>query len=267
MIPESAASACATYDALAPIYDRFTHDYDHETWIARLLAASEGLRGPGRRVLDVACGTGRSFEPLLRRGWDVSACDVSPAMLEIARRRAGGSRRRLFTADMRALPGCGSFDLITCLDDAVNYLLTEEDLGAALASAAGLLGPGGVYVFDTNTLLTHRTAFAGEERFARDGWSFHWQGEGRRDLPAGGVATATVRGTSGARSIAARHVQRHHTIRSVCEQVRAAGLDVVSVLGQTTGCRLHRRAHALEHNKTVFVARRPIGRAVRKEPR
>jgi SAM-dependent methyltransferase len=265
MIPERGISARAAYDALAPIYDCFTADYDHETWLARLLAATEAVRGRGPGVLDVGCGTGRSCEPLIRRGFDVSACDISPAMLAVARRRLGTTTRRVFAADMRALPECGRFDLITCLDDAVNYLLTDADLTEAFSSVSRLLRPGGVYVFDTNTLRTHRTAFVHHHTVERGRWSFDWRGEGRTDSPAGALVTATLRATSAGGSITARHTQRHHPIRAVCERLRAAGLDVVSVFGQTTGAVLHRRPDDHAHTKTVFIARRPSDRLVRQE--
>jgi SAM-dependent methyltransferase len=75
-------------------------------------------------VLDVACGTGKSFRPLLRRGYEVTGCDISPPMLEQA--PAGAPGVRLVPADMRALPDLGAFDLVTCLDDALNYLARDR---------------------------------------------------------------------------------------------------------------------------------------------
>ena len=39
-----------------------------------------------------------------------------------------GTRARLLTADIRDLPDLGTFELISCLDDAVNYLLDESEL-------------------------------------------------------------------------------------------------------------------------------------------
>src|SRR3954466_9469538 len=114
------------YDALAPFYDRFTADYEHEPVLEQIeaLAVERGL--DGRRVLDVACGTGKSFLPLMLRGYDVTACDVSPEMVQRARQKlAPRDRGRVVVADMRALPWEGEFDLVTCLDDAVNYLLTR----------------------------------------------------------------------------------------------------------------------------------------------
>src|SRR5215207_9538088 len=102
-----------TYDVLAPAYDVLTAGHAHGAWLREIehLALDHGLRG--RRLLDVACGTGKSFEPLLQEGYSVTACDVSPGMVAHARRRAGG-HARVLVADMRRLPVLGAFDLVTC---------------------------------------------------------------------------------------------------------------------------------------------------------
>jgi SAM-dependent methyltransferase len=256
LLSDGGASARVTYDTLAPIYDRFSADFDHETWVARLLAVVTEAGATGKLVLDVACGTGKSFEPLLHRGYDVSACDISPAMVELARERAAGRARDVFVADMRDLPAGELFDLVTCLDDAVNYLLTDEDLERAFSSAARLLRPGGFYVFDTNTLLTYRTAFAEDSRFDSAGWEFTWHGEGRSDASPGVCATATVRAESASQTVTARHVQRHHPVETIRSALADAGFEIVAVLGQTTGGILHHDPSDLGHNKMVFVARR-----------
>ena len=46
----------------------------------------------GKRLLDLACGTGNSFVPFMGRGFRVTGCDASPAML--ARGAPQGARRR-----------------------------------------------------------------------------------------------------------------------------------------------------------------------------
>src|SRR3954453_9117831 len=122
--------AVAAYELLAPFYDLYTHDYAHEDLLGEIeaIALEHGLGG--RRLLDVGCGTGKSFLPMLARGYEVTACDISPAMVERALRKVAG-RARVVVADMRALPRLGQFDLITCLDDAVNYLLDEGELATA----------------------------------------------------------------------------------------------------------------------------------------
>jgi ubiquinone/menaquinone biosynthesis C-methylase UbiE len=144
--PDTARDA---YGPLAAVYDLFTAHHRHDVWLARLEALGRRHGLTGRRVLDVGCGTGKSFLPLVRRGYRVTGCDISPEMLAEARRTAP-PHVRLVEADMRDLPDLGRFDLVTCLDDAVNYLLGDDDLTRALASMARALAPRGLLVFDTN---------------------------------------------------------------------------------------------------------------------
>lgn len=261
---DCASVALSTYEALAPAYDQMTADYAYDRWLSALerLAIDHGLTG--KRVLDVACGTGKSFLPLLERGYDVSACDLSPGMVAIARARLPDPARA-FVADMRALPPIGPFDLVTCLDDAVNYLLGSSDLEAALGSMRSVLRPGGVLVFDVNTLQTYRTAFASDAVWEHGRRLFCWRGMTAALVEPGGLHEAVVevftRGgaarcwmrTSG------RHRQRHHPRAAVERSLLDAGLALRVVRGQSTGARLSREADEERHTKLVFVAQRPKG--------
>src|SRR3712207_3877476 len=127
----AAENALGTYETFAPFYDSFTREYPYDEWLGDLegWALRCGLRG--RRLLDVACGTGNSFMPMLARGYEVTACDLSPSMAARAKAKAG-DRAQVTVADMRALPWRSSFDLVTCVDDSLNYLLSATDLVAAL---------------------------------------------------------------------------------------------------------------------------------------
>lgn len=69
-------------------------DNDAEGWLADVLGHLERHGLTGNRLLDVGCGTGRSLPPMLARGWQVTGCDVSAAMIERARGRVGGAARR-----------------------------------------------------------------------------------------------------------------------------------------------------------------------------
>src|SRR3954469_6257261 len=118
----------AAYEQLAPFYDHYTHNFGHAAWLANIesIAQHHGLWG--KRLLDVGCGTGKSFLPMLERGYKVTACDISPAMVERAQELARGTDAEVLVADARNLPALGRFDLVTSIDDALNYLLSDDDL-------------------------------------------------------------------------------------------------------------------------------------------
>jgi SAM-dependent methyltransferase len=254
MATTSPLHARDTYDGLAPHYDCLTADYDHHTWLGRLLRLA-GATGP--RVLDLACGTGRSFAPLIGQGYEISACDISRGMLSVARRRFDLGGRRLFVADMRDLPECGPFDLITCLDDAVNYLCSPAELARAFHCVARVLDRDGVFLFDTNTLHTYRTAFASATEIDAGAERFRWRGLGSPVAAPGGQAVAVVErpGVDLVETIAT-HRQRHYAIDEVVGLLASAGLAADAIVGQSTGCRVTRSADDLRATKTVFLARR-----------
>jgi SAM-dependent methyltransferase len=250
-------TAREAYEDLAPAYDLLTADYPHDRWLEALvsLARSHGLRG--REVLDVACGTGKSFLPLLARGFSVVGCDISPAMLSRAAAKAPAAR--LVQADMRSLGALGEFDLVTCLDDALNYLLGPGDLHAALAGIRRNLRPGGIAIWDVNTLAMYRSAFASDRTTDRDGVFLAWRGETPAALEAGGPAQATVEVFAPVRDglwerRSSVHRQRHWPPAYVRELARRAGLRILAVLGQHPGAVLEPELDELLHSKAVYLA-------------
>jgi SAM-dependent methyltransferase len=254
MATMTATPALLAYERLAPVYDDFTDGYDHDAWVDRLerIARNHGANGPS--VLDVACGTGKSFAPLLERGWDVWACDISPAMVERARCCAGVDPDRVLVADMRDLPQLGAFELVTCLDDAVNYLLSVDDLVAAFASVARLLAPDGVYLFDTNTLATYRAGFVDGVVFERPLAGAIWRGETAEPIEPGAVCMAAIELSSADEGAISRHVQRHYPQPIVRRALTSAGLACRDVLGQSTGGVLDEDTDEDAHTKLVYVA-------------
>jgi SAM-dependent methyltransferase len=248
----------ATYDAFAPYYDDFTAHHRYEEWTASLesLARAAGLKG--RRLLDVGCGTGKSFLPFLDRGYEVTACDISPAMTAIAERKAAG-RARVEVQDMRSLPQVGTFDLICCLDDAVNYLDDETELHAAFSGFRRNLAHDGVVVFDTNTLNAYRSFFASATVVQSPDRVIVWDGRTPSDLAAGGLADAEVLALerngewwSRARSV---HHQRHHPEATVRNALTAAGLPWVATYGMHLDGSVTEGFDELANSKAVYVAR------------
>ena len=254
---QTAADVAAAYDAFAPFYDAFTADYNHDSWMADVeaWAREAGLRGT--QVLDVACGTGASFVPLVRRGYEVCACDISPAMVSRAREKLGRDGE-VVVADMRDLPWRERFDLVTCVDDSMNYMLCEADLVAALSSMRDALVPGGMLVFDTNSLATYRSVFAGHFTVDAGPNRFLWEGEGSEFMPAGEIASVSIWriGPDGNVPVG-RHVQRHHPIAELQDACELAGLDCLGFRGQVPGGALTADPDEESNTKIVCMAARP----------
>lgn len=266
MAPISAATRAApapaydpaldAYESLAPFYDRFTAGYEHERWLDGLEAWALERGLAGRRLLDVGCGTGKSFEPMLRKGYEVTGCDLSPAMVAEARAKCAGAAT-VTVADMRALPWRSRFDLVTCLDDAVNYLLTEDDLLMALAGMRRSLRPGGILLFDTNTLGTYRTTFADDFEVAEGSTTFRWRAEGDATAEPGAVSSATIEMIGPEGVLVSRHVQRHWPVDALRDACREAGLRGVSFRGQVPGGLIVDEPDEEAHTKVLCLAARP----------
>jgi SAM-dependent methyltransferase len=105
---------------------------------ARLVLIDAASIGPGRRVLDVGCGSGEFLELLARTGAEVAGIDPAPAMLDLARRSVPEADLR--HGDFSELPWpAASFDVVT----AINSLQFADDKASALREVARVLRPGG----------------------------------------------------------------------------------------------------------------------------
>lgn len=125
------------------LYEERFPDPEHVAarWVEEVLAS----HGAGPRVLDVGCGTGRDAAWLHHRaGRQVTGIDSSEAMLAHARSHHPGPDYRL--ADMRDFDLGAAFDAVVCLDSALLYCHTNDDLTAFFARCRAHLTPGGLLV-------------------------------------------------------------------------------------------------------------------------
>lgn len=118
-----------------------------------------GIAPPGW-LIDLACGTGWVTRELVRRGWHAEGIDLSEPMLAIARERSDdeGLQVSFRCEDIRTVRRDVDYSAVLCFGDVVNHLLDPDDVRALFERAFDLLGPGGAFVFDVNTLENFESA-------------------------------------------------------------------------------------------------------------
>jgi ubiquinone/menaquinone biosynthesis C-methylase UbiE len=130
-------------------YDKFARSYDRQVQFFERVLFEDGREWVCARArgdtLEIAIGTGRNlffYPPDVR----LTGIEISPAMLDIARRRAAalGRQADLSLGDAQALPfPAERFDTMVC----TLGLCTIPDDRKAVAEAVRVLRPGGRLVF------------------------------------------------------------------------------------------------------------------------
>src|SRR6201992_3250433 len=119
------------------------------------------------RVLDLACGSGRHSLELRRRGFSVVGADISPDLIEIARRDAAeeGLRVDFLLSDLPELDFEEEFDLVLNLNDgAIGYLESDEENLRTFEVISRALKPGGRNLIQLPNVLYAR------ERLPQRSW-------------------------------------------------------------------------------------------------
>jgi SAM-dependent methyltransferase len=134
------------YDALAALYERQYADYRDDLHFYARLAERLGAE----RVLELGAGAGRVSVALARRGLAVTGIELSGAMLERGRVRAGreGVAVEWVAADMRSFDLGRLWPLVVAPFNAFMHLYTLDDQDQAVARVRDHLEPGGVLALD-----------------------------------------------------------------------------------------------------------------------
>lgn len=141
------------YLNLARSYDRLTWDVDYEAVVdfAETLARREGLTP--QSVVDLACGTGSASAILARRGYRVTAVDLSEEMLTQAMEKCAGLERlpTFVHQSLQELTLPRGVDMAVCFLDSLDYITRPQDCARAISRVYHALNPGGIFIFDVNT--------------------------------------------------------------------------------------------------------------------
>jgi SAM-dependent methyltransferase len=125
-----------TWPIISPV-----EDYREEgELLARIIEEESHI--PAQTLLNLGCGGGH-VDFYLKRHYQITAADISQPMLELARKL--NPEITYLLGDMRGLRLGREFDAVL-IHDAINYMLTPDDLRAAFQTACQHLRRGGVFI-------------------------------------------------------------------------------------------------------------------------
>jgi SAM-dependent methyltransferase len=168
--------ALEAYEELAESFARRIDTKPHNAFYERPATLSLLPEVKGKRVLDAGCGPGVYTEWLAARGAQVTALDVSPSMVDYAKKRVG-DRARVLQADIgQPLPFLqdGSFEIVLSAL-ALDYI---EDWEGVFREFFRVLTRPGYFVFSIGHPFADFLLHKSEDYFRTELVELEWTGFG-----------------------------------------------------------------------------------------
>jgi SAM-dependent methyltransferase len=162
------------------------------------------------------------------RGFVSTGVDISPVMLNVARKRA----KTLVLGDTRALPFRGTFARVTCLYDSLNHLLDPRELATAFGEIANVMNADSLFIFDMNHPEIYPAVWGMKEPFIDEGRDFHLEIATtfrRRELLGRALVTGWAIVGSERIKIRERHTQRCYERDEIVAALAESGLDAIEI--------------------------------------
>ena len=274
------------YSDFATVYDTFMDETPYEVWgdyVAELIdeyGISRPYTEPGsgtesapdaeeiedtevallqerNLVVELGCGTGSFTQIMKKKGYDIMGIDMSPEMLNIARNKAAeaGLDIMYLEQDMRELDLYCTAGTIVSVCDSINYLIEDEDVIETFRLVNNFLYPGGIFIFDFNTLYKYRDVI-GDATIAenREDCSFIWDNYYHEEEHINEYDLTIFVRTSGEEDVFRRfsetHYQRGYTVEDMKYYLKEAGLELVTIVDADT-----HKAPTAESQRIYIVAR------------
>lgn len=222
-------------------------------------ALSDRLNAERNLVVDLGCGTGTLTGIMTEMGYDMVGIDNAEEMLSIAmekRDRAGWEILYLLQ-DMRELELYCTAGTIISVCDSLNYLLTEEDLLQTFRRVNNYLYPGGIFIFDFNTVYKYEEVI-GDTTIAenRDACSFIWENYYHEDeqINEYDLTIFTQEENGLYRRFEETHYQRGYTLSMMLALIEKAGMEFVAAVDADT------HGEVTEISERIYVVAREHGK-------
>lgn len=249
-----------SYTSFARVYDTFMDNVPYQEWadfldtvlqkygcFGKNLTANplqdtemeQALLSERNSVLDLGCGTGTLTELLADKGYDMIGIDNAEEMLEIAmeKRMQSGKDILYLLQDMREFELYGTVGAVISVCDSLNYILDEEDMQKVFDLVNNYLYPGGIFVFDFNTVYKYETVI-GDTTIAenREECSFIWDNyyHDEERINEYDLTIFVEEEEELFRRFSETHYQKGYTLDEMKQFVKKAGLEFVTAMDADT---------------------------------
>lgn len=129
-------------------FDKPTPSAEEYKFFRKYVAQSSGP------ILEPMCGTGRYIIPFLEEGFKVEGFDASPFMFEAMRKKCAEKNLspHIWEQYLELVPETKKYKLIFIPDTSFCHFVTRPDIKKALQKIYSLLLPGGIFVFNLQTI-------------------------------------------------------------------------------------------------------------------
>jgi predicted TPR repeat methyltransferase len=132
-------STARIYNELAHLWPLISPPQDYAAQADQLMA----LLGDSQHILELGCGAGHTLCHFDTEKFNLTGIDYSNAMIQHSRKLNPNVTHHV--DDMRSARLDRTFDAVIA-HDALEYMVTQDDLNRALATAAKHLKPGGLFI-------------------------------------------------------------------------------------------------------------------------
>lgn len=241
------------YHDFSEVYDELMDNVPYEQWSDRLQGliekygvskperdAEDALESERNLVLELGCGTGTLTEMMYHKGYDMIGVDFSEEMLNVAmeKRAKSGDHILYLLQDMRELELYSTVGTVYSVCDSLNYILEEEELLDVFSLVNNYLYPGGIFIFDFNTIYKYETVI-GDTTIAenREDCSFIWENfyDPETEINEYDLTVFVKQEDESFRRFTETHYQRGYRAEQIKALVERAGMKILELLDADTG--------------------------------
>ena len=241
------------YTEFSKWYDEFMEDVPYDEWFEFVKKTLYENKITDGIVCELGAGTGNFTMKLAEVGFDMIGIDNSNEMLNVAINKKDTHKAlennpfdkvsdiMYLCQDMREFELYGTVRAVISLCDSINYITDKDDLVTIMRLVNNYLDPGGLFIFDFNTLHYYRDVVA-DNTIAedRDDISFIWDNYFDEDTNINELALSLFVKDKESESddiykkYSELHLQKAYTLDEIKEAIAASGLEFITAFNAFT---------------------------------